>query len=263
MPTYSVTNLQLFSQLMSEGYSREDLQRVHRAYEIARLLFSGRFIASGRSQLSHCVGTASILAVWGAPAHLVAAGLLHNVYRNGDFGDGKYRISRNKRSILRELLNRDIEEEIANFALLKWNEKTISHFILGKGPLTNNLVFLRLADLLDHNVDGGAFYDHAHLKGKMSKFTNIPPYIIQSALVLGLPGLAKELERVKRNNEASRPFEHFYVKYGRHGGGRVIPSSSVKKYVVRLLTVLDKLLPGASPGFPTRQLRNLLLYEPS
>src|SRR5688572_20530292 len=77
--SYAQTNIQLFNQLRGDGYSKADLGLVRDAYELAMLLFSGRFQPSGKSFIAHVVGTASILAWHRLPAPVVAAGLLHNV----------------------------------------------------------------------------------------------------------------------------------------------------------------------------------------
>ena len=59
---YAQTNIQLFNQLRRDGYSKTDLDLVRDAYELAMVLFSGRFQPSGKSFIAHVVGTASILA---------------------------------------------------------------------------------------------------------------------------------------------------------------------------------------------------------
>src|SRR5262245_4841225 len=89
MRAYAQTNIQLFNQLRYYAYSDADLNLVRDAYELAMVLFSGRFQSSGKSFIAHVVGTASILAWVRLPAPVVAAGLLHNAYGSGDFGDGR------------------------------------------------------------------------------------------------------------------------------------------------------------------------------
>jgi hypothetical protein len=258
MLNYSQTNLQLFNQLLTQRYTQENLQRVHQAYELGRLLFSGRFTASGRSQLVHGVGTASILGFWNAPVHVVAAGLIHNVYNNGDFGDGGRGISEHKRTLLRERLGQEIEVELANFASLKWNEKNISQFNLGKGPLTPNLVFLRLADLLDHNLSGGAFYDHKAMKGKRGLRLSIPPFVTEASNVLGVSCIGKELERIKIENDSPQPFAPLHEKFGANGGFNVLPSSYSQKTFLKLLKVFARYWPGGGASWSMGLKRKLI-----
>ncbi len=244
MPNYSQSNLQLFNQLLAQGYTQANLQSIHKAYEWSRLLFSGRYTASGRSQLVHGVGTASILGFWNAPVHVVAAGLLHNIYNNGDFGDGSRGISEQKRILLRESLGPDVEGELADFALLKWNEKNISLFNLGKGPLTPNLVFIRLADLLDHTSSGGHFYDHKAMKSKKGMRLSIPPFVIEAAKVLGVSGIGQELERIRIANNSPQPFAALYEKFGSpQGGFNVLPPSYAPKTSVKVMKIFRRLCP--------------------
>jgi len=258
MPNYAQTNLQLFNQLLAQGYTKENLRRVHQTYELGRLLFSGRSTASGRTQIVHGVGTASILAFWSAPAYVVAAGLVHNVYNNGDFGGGRRGISEQKRAVLREILGQEIEEEVANFAMLKWNEKNVSQFNLGKGPLTPNLVFLRLADLLDHNLSGGVFYDHAAMKGKNGLRLSIPPFVIQASNVLGVSGIGKELERAKIEQDSLQPLASLHEKFGANGGFNVLPSSYSQKTFLKLLKVLARYWPGVGAAWSRGLKRKLI-----
>jgi len=234
MSPYAATNLQLFNQLLAQGYTQENLTRVRHTYELARLLFSGRIASSGKTQLSHCVRTAGILAFFHTQAHLVAAGLIHNVYGRGDFGDGVYGISEQRRNFLRQTLGQDIEQVAADFANLKWNETTISNFLSGKGPLTRDIVFLRLADTLEHHLDSD-IQNHLPFvqKKRASKDKMINPLVIQAAEAIGLPSLAEELERAK--SEKGPP----------HTGGFVlVPASYGQKIFVKLLMVISRYWPG-------------------
>jgi (p)ppGpp synthase/HD superfamily hydrolase len=258
MPNYAQTNLQLFNQLMAQGYTQENLRRVHQAYELGRLLFSGRCTASGRSQIVHCVGTASILAFWNAPAHMVVAGLVHNVYKNGDFGDGRRGISEQKRTVLKEILGKETEEEIANFAMLKWNEKNISCFNLGEGPLTPNLVFLRLADLLDHTSSGGHLYDHKAMKSKKGMQLSIPPFVIEASNVLGVSGIGKELERIKIENDSPQPLVPLHEKFGANGGFNVCPPSYTQTTFVKILKIISRYWSARTPSGSIRHLEKLI-----
>ena len=86
MHAYAQTNVQLFNQLQSEGYSKKDRERVREAYEFAMRLFTSLFLPSGKTFIDHLVGTASILASLHMPVEIVAAGLIHAAYLHGDFG---------------------------------------------------------------------------------------------------------------------------------------------------------------------------------
>ena len=242
MNSYALTNLQLFNQLRDLGYTQEDLGRMHCTYELARLLFSGQIKASGRTQLSHCVRTASILAFYHGPVHLVGAGLIHNVYSRGDFGDGLKGPLAQRRKFFRERLGSDLEQVIRDFVSLKWNEETLSDFMVGKGSLTYDVVFLQLAEILEQHLDGDSLYDQKFTKGVFHT-KMITPLLIQSAESIGLFSLAQELARVKRKNDLPQPYGHLHKRYGNDGGIKVIPPSYRQKYHVDLLRIFGKLVP--------------------
>ena len=73
MHAYAQTNVQLFNQLQSEGYSARDRELVRLAYEFAMGLFTGLFLPSGKTFIDHLVGTASILTSLHVPVEVVAA----------------------------------------------------------------------------------------------------------------------------------------------------------------------------------------------
>src|SRR5690349_6606442 len=120
MHSCAQTNIQLFNQLRQDAYSDGDLKLVRHAYELAMVLFSGRFQPSGKCFIAHVIGTASILAWLRLPAPVVAAGLLHNAYGNGDFGDGRKGPTRSRRRRIRESLGPEVETYVAKFSALYW-----------------------------------------------------------------------------------------------------------------------------------------------
>ena len=79
------------------------------AYAFAMRLFTGCFRQSGKTFISHLVGTASILAEFHASATTVAAGLLHSAYSHGEFGTGERGISEAKRKQLRLVVGSEVE----------------------------------------------------------------------------------------------------------------------------------------------------------
>src|SRR5262245_36892149 len=117
--TYAQTNLQLFTQLEKDGYSATELALICDAYALAMRLYSGYFLASGRTEIAHNVGTASILGVLKAPAPVVAAGLIHNAYDNGDFGSHRYGVTAAKRKVIIHILGEDVERYVQKFHILR------------------------------------------------------------------------------------------------------------------------------------------------
>lgn len=160
---YAQTIPQLYSQLQRNGYSAADRCRIRDAYELAMERFSGCFQPSGKLLIAHGVGTASILASLRLPVEVVIAGLLHNLYQNGDFGDGRQSLTTTRRDQVQRLIGTDAEQYVARFATLSWNSQTISaireqpHAL---GSLDYHTVLLRLADQLEHLLDRDLLYSN-------------------------------------------------------------------------------------------------------
>jgi (p)ppGpp synthase/HD superfamily hydrolase len=99
---YAQTNVQLFRQMRSEGYSQDERQLVFESYELGMHLFCGLYLPSGKPFIDHLVGTASILVSLRMSAHIVAAGLLHAAYIHGDFGSARQGITKRKQRMAKE-----------------------------------------------------------------------------------------------------------------------------------------------------------------
>src|SRR5262249_55876232 len=125
MHVYAQTNVQLFNQLRSEGYSKKDRERVRETYEFAMRLFTGLFLPSGKTFIDHLVGTASILASFHVSIEIVAAGLIHAAYLHGDFGGAIKGISKAKRKQVRDALGEAIEEYVVKYDQLVWSTPNI------------------------------------------------------------------------------------------------------------------------------------------
>jgi (p)ppGpp synthase/HD superfamily hydrolase len=201
MRSYAQTNIQLFNQLRRDGYSDGDLNLVCNAYELAMVLFTGRFQPSGKSFIAHGVGTASILGFLRLPAAVVAAGLLHNVYEHGDFGDGHKSISRSKRLKITRVLGREVEECVARFPGLSWQWST--NLLARENPpelpsIDRAVLALVLADHLEHLLDLDLlYYSHA----AQGSYLNECKIAVDVANRLSLCRLATEMREAIRNAE--------------------------------------------------------------
>ncbi len=78
------------------SYSQADRELVLRAFKVADRAHEGQKRASGEPYVNHCLAVAMILAEFGVPAEVVAAGLLHDTVEDtrvtlddlrNDFGD--------------------------------------------------------------------------------------------------------------------------------------------------------------------------------
>lgn len=193
MFVYAQTNLQLFNQLRQQGYSDAELQEIFKAYQLTIELFTGQFRASGKTFIAHLVGTASILGRLQASSKLVATGLLHAAYSQGDFGGiGRYGISPAKQKRVRDRVGKEIEEYIARYTALKWNENTIVEIHQSIDRFSDrDVLLIRLANELEEYLDFGIIYCGDSKQQQYSNHQN--NLIVEIAEKLGYPTLAVEL----------------------------------------------------------------------
>jgi hypothetical protein len=156
------TNVQLYNQLRDAGRPLEDLVLVHRAYEFLTTLYPGYYQADGKPFVAHGVGVASILGWLDQPAEILAAGLLHNIYGNADFGDGlSSGATPSRRRIVREAMGARIEELLARFRDMRIQAHEVEEFrrVLPERDATERrLILVELADHLEKYVDLGVLY---------------------------------------------------------------------------------------------------------
>lgn len=129
---------------------------------MATTLYSGYYQTDGKPFIAHSVGVTSILAHLGLDAEFIAAGLLHNIYDNGDFGDGRKKVvTRARRRLVLNAVGGDIEALIDRFRAFRIRPTTIDE-ICGRLDQINqterNLIMMDLADHLEKYQDGGVFY---------------------------------------------------------------------------------------------------------
>ena len=198
MTRYAQTNIQLQNQLREDGYAEADLVRVRAAYDLAIRLFTGRFRGSGKPFVSHLVGTASVLGSLHQPVAVVAAGLLHATYTQGEFGTGIGGISDAKRRVVREAIGAEIEELIALYTTLPWNRSSLPD--LARDPESRDakdrtVLVMRLANELDDHLDLGMLYRHdaARCRRAIGEYLHLT---VDMAQRLAFPELAADLKRV-------------------------------------------------------------------
>jgi hypothetical protein len=193
--SYAQTIPQLYSQLQRNGYSVADECRIRDAYESAMARFSGCFQPSGKLLIAHVVGTASILASLRLPVEVVVAGLLHNLYQNGDFGDGRQSLTTTRRDQVQRLIGTDAEQYVARFATLPWNSQAIAAIRAqphALGPLDCHTVLLRLADQLEHLLDRDLLYSN---EVGRRLYTESAPAAAAIAEQFGFSSLASDLRQ--------------------------------------------------------------------
>jgi (p)ppGpp synthase/HD superfamily hydrolase len=196
MYKYAQTNIQLYRELQSAGYSPDLLRHVRSVYELACLLHSAQYRASGKPFVCHLVGTASILAAHGAPPPVVIAGLLHFVYLGANFGSIRKEITHGKRRMVRDVVGDEADKLIKGFTNFRWNaeiaEQVVEEFD-GFDEFKRSLVFMRIANELDEAITGDILFEPE--KRRMNKVRGLPS-CGKLAAALGKPELAKEIIEV-------------------------------------------------------------------
>jgi hypothetical protein len=156
------TNIQLYNQLREAGYELNDIVLVKRAYELLIELHPGYYQADGKPFAAHGVGVASALAEAGQPAEILAVGMLHNVYGNGDFGDArKPGPAPNRRRLVQGALGTRVEALLIRYAELRAGFRDlerVTQLLPSLDHTERRLVLVELADHLEKNLDLGCLY---------------------------------------------------------------------------------------------------------
>ena len=88
--------LEKFYSQLPDNYNLVEREVVERAYRVGEAAHQGQMRHSGKPYITHCLEVAGILAEMGAPAEVIAAGLLHDTVEDTsitlqdlrtDFGD--------------------------------------------------------------------------------------------------------------------------------------------------------------------------------
>ena len=239
---YVQTITQLYHQLHQEGYSTAEIGQVRQAYAFAAEHFCCLFRPSGKTFIAHLVGTASILVSVYAPLNIVLAGLLHAIYRHGDFGTLGKAISEPKRNTVRAIIGDTAEGYVFQYSTLRWNDEVISE-LYGKaeklGPVDRDVILLRLANELEDQLDHGMLYCH-NAQNRLRGITNPKNLLIPLTEKLGYPILAAELSRVFKETRCFAINRDLFPPQGKQGVFRRIPFScrqSLSHYLFQKMSI--------------------------
>lgn len=158
MHRYAQTNLQLYAQLVAAEWTEPQLALAARGYEQAIEVCGGSCRANGKPFLCHLVGTASILASWGATTEEVVCGLVHSAYSHGAFADRRPGMTAAKRAVMREAVGDDCEAQVADYTQLAWRGAAIEQWAGKRDSLTPGewrAIRVRLANELEEYLDLG------------------------------------------------------------------------------------------------------------
>jgi hypothetical protein len=162
MQAIARNNLQLYNELRRQGRSGEELALVKAAYELATRLYSGYYQSDGRPFVLHTVGVAGILALLRMPAEIIALGLVHNVYSNGNFGDGRSHVySTYRNAVIVDAVGPDVADLVKRFRDRRITSKSIARMEAefdGLGQTDRYLLALELADYCEKYLDQSVLY---------------------------------------------------------------------------------------------------------
>lgn len=240
MSHYAQTNLQLYAQLLKLKWSERELLCIRKAYDLAVQLFSGHFRGNGKPFLAHLVGTTSILAAHGAQKQIVAAGLLHAVYLQGEFGDGKVGITNPRRSKIIGTVGSEVGKLIAEYTNYAWNYRTIIAILNHIDALSDkqkDLVLMRLANDLEDHLDLGMLYSGKRDRIDKYQRTHLST-IAKIADELGYRELAQEIAEVYNEQNTAKIPEVLISKHT--VSYSVAPASHRKRFSLVLASVPRK-----------------------
>ncbi len=188
---FAQTNIQLYNQMIEAGYHESDLHRITEAYKLATEIFVGCYRRSGKTQLAHLIGTASIMTWLRRPSISIAAALLHAAYAEGDFGSES--ISKE----LRNAIGSEVQQLVGAYYQLKWpyHPKQVNDLITSVSSMNNfdqEIILLRVVNELEDYLD---FAPHYHAT---KRFDGTPACLDEIslrklALALRQPRLAEEI----------------------------------------------------------------------
>jgi hypothetical protein len=240
------TNLQLYRQLRLMAYTEQDIAEIARAYRLAVTVFTGLYRVSGKTFLSHLVGTAGLLASRRASLALVQAGLLHAIYMNGDLGfQPGMRQSVRKREYVRKLVGEEVEVLISEYDALRWTPATIRrcrHQYTTLSPIQKDTVLIRLANVYEDFMDEGMCQETS-TKGEMFRSSEVQGDLLALCASCQWPALSQLLtEAFDRFNSKSYTTPHFSDT---EASVLLLPLSASRNFLATLL------------GWCTRRLRRL------
>jgi (p)ppGpp synthase/HD superfamily hydrolase len=230
MHAYAQTNVQLFNQLRSEGYSQADLAFLLKTYEFGLRIFSGIYLASGKPFIEHLVGTTSILASLHAPVEVLAASLIHAAYLHGDFGSAGKGVTKAKRDEIRRVVGEQVENYIARYYRQPIGLKRIAALRDSFDDLDavdRTVLLMRLANELEHHLDLGSLYfpSEKQQRGHQKYVESYGPLVVSMAERLGSPSLAAELRATFGKIAAVEPPLEPCVRVSHTNAYLIVPGS--------------------------------------
>jgi (p)ppGpp synthase/HD superfamily hydrolase len=238
------TALQLLQQLNRDGYSGDGLQLIRRALALASRLFACRFQYSGVPFMVHVIGAASFLSSLRVAPELVAAGLVHNVYGNGDFGDARGGAAGWKREMVQGAVGTEVEQYVYGFwRSLGWSRETISRFSLDVDSLDGSdraVLLLRLADLAEHHRDLGLAFGGRQRQQRQT-LEHLDEVWLRLAQALAGPPFTAELNRLFEATASAELPDEICGFTGHRGSFPLLPRSHRPRLSVELRETAERI----------------------
>ncbi len=203
------------------GYPLEARVRIRDAYMVAASLSTGAFRASGRTFIAHLVGTASIMAAFGANPAVIAATLLHAAYAHGRFPDGFSENIPAMRRWLERRVGGPVEDLVYQYSRLQLEQvESYTPGNLESMPIPlANAVLIRIANGIEDRIAGDDRYfdsakwlseSNAQIERWMPCFTAVAGRLVASgmAAILRETVAAARVDVTQRSLRPVRPLNY-------------------------------------------------------
>jgi (p)ppGpp synthase/HD superfamily hydrolase len=144
------TNLQLYMQMLEEGYTEEEVSIINKAYLFSINKVHLMYRGSGKPFICHLVGTASLMVNNKQSIEVVLAALMHALYQNRVPFDGHTDITK-RREIITTRFGSECDRliyEYTEFEKTGIKEINPDHIVVDK-----HVLLMRIADELEDLVD--------------------------------------------------------------------------------------------------------------
>lgn len=194
------TNLELYAQFIARGSDGPRRRRLADAYHLALQQVFPMARGSGKPFIAHLVGTASLVLASGGPDDWVIAALMHALYqRRVRFSGGLS--PEKRRPVIAALFGPDVDDLIHRYTAFE--DRDLAGIPAQVLTSDADVVTLRLADELE-DLSGNALALHGASESGQPKVrgsyawrrdakTNQSDTLLETARVLGLPGIARGL----------------------------------------------------------------------
>jgi (p)ppGpp synthase/HD superfamily hydrolase len=156
---YARTWPQLSNQLIAMLLPVDEIKKIHAAYSLSVDLFGSMVRANEAPFLSHTVGTASILAVHGAPTNIVCGGLLHAAYTHGTYETPPDRpLNKQHRVAIAQAVSPEVELLARNYRRYRPAELPVPADAGAYDEDHASVLLIRAANHLEEYLDCGLIY---------------------------------------------------------------------------------------------------------